>query len=138
MMVLGAGGTGKTLLIGAITETFEYHEDLDELAKSATTGIASADIGGSTLHSLIGLGRGKAKEDWLTKTSAKIQKKRRTKLQGKKFLIIDEISMADKATFCCASQAFALIRGETGTGDMHAPFGGAHVILLIIFQPYEA
>ncbi len=136
MIVLGPGGTGKSLLIGAVTETFEYYAASNRLAKCATTGIAAADIGGKTLHSLICIGRGQAKENWLTKSSAKIQERRRINLQEKDFLIIDEISMADKATFCCASQAFAHVRAEYGTENVHAPFGGAHVMLFGDFHQF--
>jgi len=37
--------------------------------------------------------------------------------------------MADKTTFFCTSQAFAHVRTELGNSNLHAPFGGVHVIL---------
>ncbi len=51
MMVLGQGGTGKTLLINAISETFRYWKAESKLAKTATSGVAASLIGGQTLHS---------------------------------------------------------------------------------------
>jgi len=71
MMILGPGGTGKSKLIAALTETFEYYETLDCLTKTATTGITSSTIKGQTLHSLICLGRTGSKEDWLPMSSEK-------------------------------------------------------------------
>jgi len=136
MIVLGAGGAGKSLLIRAITETFQHFDALNQLAKCATTGIAAADIGGKTMHSLFGIGRGAVKEDWISNASQKSQEKRRKNLEGKDFVIIDEISMADKATFCTASQALAHVRGQNGTEDVHAPFGGAHIILFGDFHQF--
>ena len=51
MIILGPGGTGKSMLISAITETFEHYGKEDILTKCATTGIAASDIGGKTVHS---------------------------------------------------------------------------------------
>ena len=51
-------------------------------------------------------------------------------------MIIDEISMANKATFFCASQVFAHIRSENGINDLHAPFGRANVILCGDFHQF--
>lgn len=51
MSILGPGGTGKSKIIGATTETFQYYEKKDILAKWATTGIAATGIEGNPLHS---------------------------------------------------------------------------------------
>ena len=46
MLVLGHGGTGKSMLIGTITETFKALRSEDKLAKCATSGVAAVIIGG--------------------------------------------------------------------------------------------
>jgi hypothetical protein len=53
MLVLGHGGMGKSMLIGAITETFESLGSEAMLAKCGTSGVAAVIIGGPNL-SLVG------------------------------------------------------------------------------------
>ena len=55
MLVLGHGGTGKSMLIGAITETFKALGSEEKLAKCATSGVAAIIIGGQTFHSWGGI-----------------------------------------------------------------------------------
>ncbi|KAJ3912479.1 hypothetical protein F5877DRAFT_84764 [Lentinula edodes] len=50
LLLQGAGGTGKTVVINAISETFERLGVKGYLAKTATTGIAASHFGGKTLH----------------------------------------------------------------------------------------
>lgn len=81
MLILRQGGTGKTTLIWAITETFRHYGKLDILAKCATTGIAATDIGAYTLHSWAGLSHNLPKDDnWLDKSSKSSQDKRDTNI----------------------------------------------------------
>ena len=129
MLILGQGGTGKTTLIGAITETFRHYNKLDLLAKCATTGIAASDIGAYTLHSWAGLGHNLPKDDdWLERSTAISEQKRNRNIQGKEFLIVDEISMEDKTTACCLSEIIAKSRALEGKGRPHEPFGSMHII----------
>lgn len=108
MLILGQGGTGKTTLIKAITETFRHYNKLDLLAKCATTGIAASDIGAYTLHSWAGLGHRSPKDDnWLERSTPISEQKHNRNIQGREFLIVDEISMEDKATACCLSEIIA-------------------------------
>ncbi|KAJ6497950.1 hypothetical protein C8R47DRAFT_914367, partial [Mycena vitilis] len=51
MIVRGEGGTGKTVLLNVITDTFDHHLSQAWLAKTATTGVAASLIAGQTLHS---------------------------------------------------------------------------------------
>jgi len=102
MLILGQGGTGKSTVIRAITETFQHYNKLDILAKCATTGIAATDIGAYTLHSWASLTHNLPKDDgWLDRSSKASIDKRRTNIQGKEFLIVDEVSMEDKTTAYC-------------------------------------
>lgn len=130
MLVLGAGGTGKSKLIAAITETFRYHGQEHILAKCATTGIAAADIGAQTLHSWAVLPIARPKEDhWLEGGSKETLRRRAKNIEGKVFLIEDEVSMEDKALSFDASLAVSRVKGQEGWDQSaYEPYGGMHVI----------
>ena len=129
MLILGEGGTGKSTLIRAITETFQHHDRIDILAKCATTGIAATDIGACTLHSWAGLTHNLPKDDdWLDRSSKALIEKRRTNIQGKEFLIVDEVSMEDKTTAYCLSEILGKSRALEEKGRPHEPFGSMHII----------
>ncbi len=105
MLILGEGGTGKTKVISAITETFQHYDKLDILAKCAMTGIAAVDIGASTLHSWAALpNRFPNDNSWLERSSKTSEEKRRANMRGREFLIVDEVSMEDKSTAYCLSE----------------------------------
>jgi len=76
MLILRQGRAGKTMLIGAITETFRHYDQLEILAKCATTGIAAVDIGASTLHSWASIPINIPKDDgWLDRSSKALETK---------------------------------------------------------------
>lgn len=128
MLLLGQGGTRKSTLISAITETFKYHGKKDFLAKCATTGIAASNISGQTLHSWGGIPIVARKVD-VKQSDTKAAAKRRRNIKGKRFLIIDELSMADKVLMFATLQVVSKTLAEEGTSNMEAPFGGMNVIL---------
>jgi hypothetical protein len=129
MLILGPGGTGKTTLIKAISDTFQKYGKQNILAKCATTGIAAVEIGACTLHSWAAIPTNVPKDDeWLDRTQKVSDEKRRTNLQGKEFLIVDEVSMEDKATAYCLSQIIAKSRASEGKGRPHEPYGSMHII----------
>ncbi|KAF8436817.1 hypothetical protein L210DRAFT_787834, partial [Boletus edulis BED1] len=55
MIVTGSGGTGKTKLISTLAADLQSRGQLSSIARTATTGVASCLIGGSTLHSWAGI-----------------------------------------------------------------------------------
>ena len=129
MLILGQGGTGKSTLIRAISETFKHYNKLDILAKCATTGIAATDIGAYTLHSWAGLTHNLPKDDnWLDRSSKASIEKRRSNIHGKEFLIVDEVSMEDKTTAYCLSEIIGKSRALEEKGRLNEPFGSMHVI----------
>jgi hypothetical protein len=78
MLVLGHGGTGKSMLIGAITETFKVFGAENKLAKCATSGVAAVIIGGQMLHSWAGIPiNNLRKENWVEASNQAIQKRRK-------------------------------------------------------------
>jgi hypothetical protein len=93
----GPAGTGKSVLLREIIKLFAPLPN-EELAITASTGIAAVNIGGGTLHSFASIGLGKLDKDKLVKqiTSSKFATLRWKKV---KTLIIDEISMIDGTLF---------------------------------------
>ena len=129
LLILGQAGVGKTTLIKAITETFRYYGKTNILAKCATTGIAAVDIGAQTLHSWAGLSINQPKDDdWLDRTTKVSAEKCRANIQGKEFLIVDEISMEDKVTAYCLSEIIGKTRALEEKGRANEPFGSMHII----------
>ena len=130
MLILGQGGIGKSMLICAITETFQHYDKLDILAKCATTGIAATDFGAYTLHSVwASLMHNLPKENnWLDRSSKASVEKHQTNIQGKDFLIANEVSMEDKTTAYCLSEIIGKSRALEEKGRLHKPFGSMHII----------
>jgi hypothetical protein len=105
MLILGEGGTGKSEVIRAISETFKEWRASALLAKTATTGVAASPIGGSTVHSWAALPIATPKaEDWITKQSKTSLTTRTRNIGPCKFWIVDEISMLTKETLTLMSQ----------------------------------
>lgn len=137
MLILGEGGTGKSLDIDAITETFAHHKQLDLLAKCGTSGIASSNIKGQTIHSWAGIGVRTSKADnWFERATEAIKSKRSINILGIEFLIIDEISMFTKTLMFFLSGIIGTSRGSEGKGGASDPFGGMHVILCGDFHQF--
>jgi hypothetical protein len=137
MIVNGAGGTGKSTLIKAITETFAHHGEIDALAKCATSGVAATQIAGSTLHSWAGLGvQRHSTDEWLHKASDKVTSKRKRNVVGKSCLLIDEMSMLFDTLFAEVAKVVAYTKSKGNEGDQNLPFHGMHVVLLGDFRQF--
>ena len=129
MLVLGHGGTGKSMLIGAITETFKAHGMEEKLAKCATSGVAAVIIGGQTFHSWAGIPvNTPRKEDWVETENQAIRKRRKQNIEGKQFLICDEVSMCTKQLKYRGSEIVTRVRSAEGVGKTSECFGGMDVI----------
>jgi hypothetical protein len=55
MIVIGTARTGKSILISAIRSLFAERDCTTQIKVTAPTGIAAANISGSTIHSLLAL-----------------------------------------------------------------------------------
>jgi len=141
MLVLDQEGTGKSTPISAITETFAIHKSDHLLAKGATTGIAAADIGGQTFHSWAALTIARKQDggdDWISRANPESKSKRQKNIGGKRFLIVDEVSMADKYAVHATSKIIVKTKGEEGTGTADEPFAGMNVICIGDFHQFPA
>lgn len=96
MIVNGCGGTGKSALIQAMTDTIEEFGVPQWLAKTATSGVAATRIGGMTLHSWAGIGVTR-KSSAISQTSPKTLAKRTHNIAPTYYLIVDEFSMLTKS-----------------------------------------
>ena len=134
IIVTGQGGTGKSVLIKAITETFAYHRQESRLAKCAPSGIAAIHIGGSTIHHWAGLGIQRLKN--LASSSKTIAARRNHNIVGKHCLIIDEMSMIHDTLFTDIAKVIAHVKKAANEGDERLPFSGMHVILMGNFHQF--
>ena len=121
----GAGGTGKSRVIQAITEYFQRTGQRATLLILAPTGIAAANISGSTIHSVCGFGfndreDGKRMDSPTGKALHNLQE-RWAKIE---YVIIDEVSMIGQtllARFHASVQKAKAV-------DSDAPFAGLNVL----------
>lgn len=121
VFITGSAGTGKSHLISKITKWLRTKAKTYRL--TASTGIAALNIGGMTLHRMVGLGLAKEeKGKLLSKTSMNRQLVRLwTQLE---VLIIDEISMVDIGFFQKVEYVARNIRGK------EEPFGGIQLVVI--------
>ncbi len=112
---------GKTYII---KKAIKYLNSKNKnIGITGSTGVSATLIGGTTLHSFLGIGLGKKSVDELYKI-IKLRKplifKKITKLE---VLIIDEISMIDNILFCKIAKLISLIQ------NVNKPFGKVQLIL---------
>ncbi|XP_028394466.1 uncharacterized protein LOC114518659 [Dendronephthya gigantea] len=115
MIVSGTAGTGKTYLISALKQVLQ-----DQCIVTATTGIAAFSIGGQTLHSAAQLPIREYRE-----LQGDSLQRLQLRLEGKRFLIIDEMSMIGHKMLSWLDN-----RLRAGTGKEDVPFGGMSIILM--------
>ncbi|KAH9050435.1 PIF1-like helicase-domain-containing protein [Lactarius hengduanensis] len=92
----GSAGTGKTVLLGEIIQFLKSTRR--RVAITASTGIASINIGGTTLHSWAGIGLGEGTAENLSRKIRGTERLRKRWLEVDS-LIIDEISMISAGLF---------------------------------------
>ena len=121
IFLTGPAGTGKTF---AIEKLIEFLDEVKHpYGKTATTGVAALNVGGSTIHSWAGLGI--ADDDGMELLDKVAENKKAcNRIKGARLLIIDEISMAkadlmDKIDIVCQ-----YIRNNPN------PFGGLQVVFV--------
>ena len=121
VLLCGAAGTGKSFTIKHIVEWARLSGKY--IGVTATTGSAAILIGGSTVHSFLGIGLGTKSAEELAN---EIKTKKRfvyQRLQRLCALIIDEISMMDSKLFDLISQVLCIIRNDK------RPFGNVQLVL---------
>lgn len=120
ILLTGPSGVGKSLLIKLFKNFYANHRNI---AVTSTTGVSALLIGGTTVHSYLGIGLGTGSVEYLTK---KILKNSRSKQRWKSLetLIIDEISMLSPELFDKLENIARNIK------NINNPFGGIQLILV--------
>ena len=132
LLLTGSAGTGKTSVIKLF---YQLKQDPNKkIALTSTTGVSAVLVGGTTLHSYLGIGLGTNSTEKLVKKikSSIFYKTRWLKLET---LIIDEVSMMSPELFDKLELMARLIRKsknvlETSEDDNYnKPFGGIQLVL---------
>lgn len=122
IILTGKAGTGKSY---TVKEIVKQYGDNKNISLCSTTGIASVNIGGQTLHSFLNIGL--CKTNNIEKEYNRIIYNPYAQWQEVKkcdILIIDEISMCDGFLFELIDRVLRWIRQNM------SPFGGVQVILV--------
>jgi ATP-dependent DNA helicase PIF1 len=123
VFLTGSAGTGKSVVINYYKDR---HSIWKKIAITSTTGVSALVIGGSTLHSYLGIGLG---NDTVDKLYNKIIKRPAMKKRWKNLevLIIDEVSMLSPELFDKLEVLARMIRKIRNVPD--CPFGGIQLVL---------
>ena len=123
MCVPGAGGTGKSRLINAITHYFVKTQRKEKLRKLGPTAVSASLIGGNTIHSFLTYIRHTRRQRKTTKPGfLNIE----NDWKNVEYLIIDEISMVGLKLLARLNEVLTL--GKRAPPEV--PFGGINVIFL--------
>lgn len=121
VLLTGPGGVGKSYVVKNVAKW--ARDSRLKFGVTATTGSASILIGGTTLHSFLGIGLGQKTPaqlaDWV-RYKKRFVYNRLLRLQ---FLIIDEVSMLDSELFEIISIFLGIVKGN------NKPFGGIQLLL---------
>jgi ATP-dependent DNA helicase PIF1 len=121
VFITGSAGTGKSYLLKLIKEMYDPYG----FALTASTGIAAVQIGGVTIHSWAGIGKGDlSREQILENLESYKLTKQRKQMKLARILAIDEISMISADVFELLDYVLRVVRG------VDAPFGGIQLIVL--------
>lgn len=121
VFLTGSAGTGKTFLLNKFIEHLK--DEKIKVGITASTGIASTHIGGTTIHSWAGIGIAKSIDDPKIKKFLKGRNPKWKEIRDTKVLIIDEISMFDSDRLMLVDRVCKEIK------DPFLPFGGIQLVV---------
>jgi hypothetical protein len=138
MNIIGPGGTGKSTLINAISNSFAQRHASQLFAKTALSGVAASLIGGTTLHWWAGLPSRKAPkgENWMDRSSRAIKDRRKNNMMTPSWLVIDESGMLTKDLLAHLSQVAGSVRTGNGQTDATIALGDLNTILTGDFHQF--
>ncbi|KAG0422261.1 hypothetical protein HPB47_001921 [Ixodes persulcatus] len=113
----GSAGTGKSYLLRHLLSSLPPQDTF----ATATTGVAAAQIGGTTLHAFAGVGTGTATVEQMVERAKRppwVAQWRRCSV-----LVVDEVSMLDGRFFQKLERVARLVRRSD------RPFGGIKLVL---------
>lgn len=117
LLITGPAGTGKSFILNKLREEYD-------IAVTSTTGIAAVNIGGSTIHSWMGMGKGEKAAAYYAQElrTRPYMEQRYDRILRTEILAIDEISMMHPNFFTKMDEVLQLVR------RCKEPFGGIQVI----------
>ncbi len=127
IFLTGGAGVGKSYVVKAYRELMGNSRNI---AVTSTTGVSAILVGGSTVHSYLGIGLGTGTAEEIAEKIMHATKSRR-RWQETDTLIIDEISMMSPDLFDKLEKIARLLRcGPEPMGKTkQPPFGGIQLIL---------
>jgi len=119
VFITGQAGTGKSVIIKTFKNLYSTQKNI---AITSTTGISGVIIGGTTLHSFLGIGFGTGS---VAKLTTNILRKQYLRKRWKQLdvLIIDEVSMLSPSLFDKLEAIARSVRNNNIT------FGGIQFVL---------
>ena len=121
VFITGSAGTGKSYLLRYIIQ--QLQDSGKTVAVTASTGIAAVNLVGQTLHSWAGIGMGKGDPERV-KSKVLRDTKATQRWRETQVLVIDEISMIDRALFELLDLVARAARNNQN------PFGGLQLVLV--------
>ena len=119
VLLTGAAGTGKTYLINEFIRRSKKRKQ--QIAVTATTGLAATHLNGTTIHSWAGIG---VHDELPNLFFQKLGKQRSDLITKADILVIDEISMLHDYRLDMIEEVTRKVRG------VEKPFGGLQVVLV--------
>jgi ATP-dependent DNA helicase PIF1 len=119
VFVTGPAGTGKSLIIKTFVDFYKNHK---KIALTSTTGTSALIIGGTTMHSFLGIGLGTGSAESISNLifQRAYLYERWTEME---ILVIDEVSMLSPELFDKLDEIAKKVRRDI------SPFGGIQLIL---------
>mmetsp|Transcript_3110 Transcript_3110/g.9504 ORF Transcript_3110/g.9504 Transcript_3110/m.9504 type:complete len:700 (+) Transcript_3110:314-2413(+) len=119
LFLTGCGGTGKSTVLRVIIREMRALLGREAVGVTAMTGVAAENVGGCTLHSLLGLGIPFKRQDF----KKMARRTHAMRLRELDLLIVDEVSMLSGEMLDLIDEQLRTIRG-----DRRSPFGGLQVL----------
>lgn len=121
LLLTGAAGTGKSFLLRYLIQELRLRHP-EQVAITASTGIAAANIGGQTVHSFAGIGLGWGSVQRLVQ-QIQDNPQASKRWQQTQILVVDEVSMLDGQLFTKLEEIARRVRCS------QLPFGGLQLLL---------
>ena len=131
IFLTGPSGTGKSFLINYFKDLVKKHKNI---AITSTTGISALLIGGTTLHSFLGIGLGSSTVEEMIK-NVESKDYLRKKLLMLDILVIDEVSMLSPELLTKIEKMLRIVRSgkklsyiNNNTTKKEPAFGGVQIV----------
>lgn len=125
ILLSGEAGTGKTEVIKKFHRDFSRRRNI---ALTSTTGTSALLMGGTTIHSYLGIGLGKGSAGYIA-SMIRGKKNITKRWNDLDILVIDEISMLDPELFDKLDKVGRAIRGAESAHQKNLPWGGIQLVL---------